>query len=136
MKSKSEKSFSHEFPKRKSRNPSLFTAALIVLLLCLASIVKIFSNSATAKTAPFVFTAAADHGRSSDTKATLNSIAALAPVFYLALGDLSYTSSEPESNWCNLVKYKDYPTNTIKRFSADFPFQLVVGNHENSPTGD
>jgi hypothetical protein len=50
--------------------------------------------------------------------------------FYLALGDLSYTSIGEETDWCNLVKSYVGPT---------FPFELVSGFHDDgreSPPND
>jgi hypothetical protein len=41
--------------------------------------------------------------------------------FYLALGDLSYTSVGEESDWCNIVKSYVGP---------NFPFELVSGFHD------
>jgi hypothetical protein len=75
----------------------------------------------------FVFTAAGDYGSSNGTTATLDLIARSGASFNLALGDLSYSSTLPESSWCDYVK---------SHVGATFPFQLVAGNHEDDYGGD
>jgi hypothetical protein len=59
-------------------------------------------------------------GSSADAIATFDKIRSAKPDFHLALGDLSYAPG-PETAWCDLVK---------KHVGPVFPFQLVVGNHE------
>lgn len=68
------------------------------------------------------FTAAGDYGQSlATTGRVLDGIAALAPDAHVALGDLSYSSTMPEEDWCDFV---------TARVGAGRPFQLVAGNHE------
>ncbi len=74
----------------------------------------------TTQAGRFVFTAVGDIGSDAEALATLDLIRPAKPDFHLALGDFSYTT-EPETVWCDLVK---------KRVGPAFPFQLVVGNHE------
>jgi hypothetical protein len=69
----------------------------------------------------FIFTAAGDYGTNDETTATLDRIARSGASFNLALGDLSYSSTLPESAWCDYVHSK---------VGATFPFQLIAGNHE------
>ena len=47
--------------------------------------------------------------------------------FVLALGDLSYSGPQSEPRWCAHV---------LTFFPADFPFQILVGNHEDDYGGD
>ena len=58
-----------------------------------------------AQTNSFIFTAAGDYGFSSDAAATLQLVGSTSPAFTLALGDLSYSSSRPEAEWC----HTDFP---------------------------
>ena len=68
-----------------------------------------------------VFSAAGDHGATSRTDSTLLRMRDLGLQFHLALGDLSYDDRTPESAWCDYIK---------SALGSSFPFQLVVGNHE------
>jgi hypothetical protein len=80
--------------------------------------------------APFQFAAAGDHNQSTTTNSSLRRLAASGVNFYLALGDLSYTSVGEESDWCNIVK---------SYVGASFPFELVSGFHDDgreSPPND
>jgi PKD repeat protein len=67
------------------------------------------------------FTAAGDFGATEDTAVVLTKSAFLSPDFTLALGDLSYGAPGGEQAWCDFVTSK---------VGADFPFQLIAGNHE------
>lgn len=67
------------------------------------------------------FVAAGDFGMTSDASATLEMMSKARPDFILALGDLSYSATLPESAWCDYVRSKVGPT---------LPFQLLSGNHE------
>jgi hypothetical protein len=69
----------------------------------------------------FTFAAVGDFGTGTDFTQTLQSIKASSSDFTLALGDFSYGKIQPESAWCELV---------TKELGADYPFQLVVGNHD------
>jgi len=73
-----------------------------------------------------VFAAAGDYGMNNDTTATLQLMARSNARFILALGDLSYSSTLPESDWCDYVKSRIGPT---------LPFQLIAGNHEGDYEG-
>jgi hypothetical protein len=79
---------------------------------------------------PFTFGAGGDIGGSSRARASLDAMAAEGIDLFVALGDLSYNNIVPEQNWCNFIKYADYPTNNILRFGPNFPFELISGNHE------
>ena len=68
-----------------------------------------------------VFSAAGDHGATSRTDSTLARMGELGLQFHLALGDLSYDDRAPESAWCDYIQ---------SALGAGFPFELVVGNHE------
>lgn len=77
-------------------------------------------KAAPASSRNFKFTAGGDHGARADTEANFSAIADANPAFHLALGDLSYSETDTESQWCDLVK----------SHLGDTPVQLVVGNHE------
>ncbi len=112
---------------------------LFLVAVYLASNLAIPQPPVAAQTASFVFTAAGDYSFSDDAAATLREIGAAAPVFNLALGDLSYSNTRLESEWCQFVK-DNINAGAGKPagdpFGQTFPFQLVTGNHENDPVGD
>lgn len=72
------------------------------------------------------FTAGGDHGANSSSDASFSAIADLNPRFHLALGDLSYSDTDSEAEWC------DY----VKGHLGNTPVQLVVGNHEDDDRPD
>jgi 3',5'-cyclic AMP phosphodiesterase CpdA len=67
------------------------------------------------------FTAAGDFGANGHTEAVLAETARLRPDLSLALGDLSYSETASERDWCGMV---------TAAVGADYPFQLISGNHE------
>ncbi|HYI32877.1 MAG TPA: metallophosphoesterase [Glaciibacter sp.] len=69
------------------------------------------------------FTASGDFSHSDDATAVLSQIASIDPELHLALGDLSYGKVGEEKSWCDLV---------TSRVGAEFPFQLISGNHESN----
>ena len=84
----------------------------------------------SASGATFQFAAAGDHNQSATTNSSLERLADSGVSFYLALGDLSYTSVGEESQWCDIVKSYVGP---------NFPFELVSGFHDDgreSPPND
>jgi hypothetical protein len=70
------------------------------------------------------FAAAGDHGANSGTAASLAALDGSGVAFYLALGDLDYDQVNPDSAWCDYVKTR------LPTLGPTFPFELVVGNHE------
>lgn len=74
-----------------------------------------------------VFTAGGDIGAGGDTDDVFAALAGDKGDFFLALGDLSYSDVEPESAWCDYVK---------GYLGAEFPVQLIVGNHEDDDLVD
>ena len=115
------------------RSPRLWFFLLVICLL-LAGLAS--NPTVRAQGTSFVFTAGGDHGApiGSDTRSSLQAIVDSGAVFHLALGDLTYTETgfEPTdgtspSPWCS----GDDPNQNIKLIIGEtFPFQLVVGNHE------
>src|SRR5713226_8647387 len=81
----------------------------------------------------FSFAASGDLDHSSSTNSSLLTLAnmqkdpASVTNFFLAIGDLSYSSSGKENQWCTLVK---------SYVGSTYPFELLSGNHEdgNEPT--
>ncbi len=67
------------------------------------------------------FTAAGDYSSSTEARNVLAGIASARPNLHFALGDFSYDREGTESEWCDLV---------TSYVGADFPFQLIAGNHE------
>ena len=78
----------------------------------------------TLPTPIFSFAAAGDHSATDNTTAMLGALKDASADFYLALGDMSYSKIEPESAWCDYVK---------GFVGADYPFEILVGNHEDRP---
>jgi len=68
------------------------------------------------------FTAAGDFGSGAGVRSVLAGMHAQNPDMALAVGDLSYSTSE-EQPWCDLV---------TSAMGAGFPFELLSGNHESS----
>ncbi len=67
------------------------------------------------------FAAAGDHGYGTQLLSTLDVLKQSQASFYLALGDMSYSSPGTETDWCNTVK---------SRLGSSYPFELAPGNHE------
>ena len=109
----------------------LFLAISVVLLLSLSlgSLIKAQNYSV-------VFAAGGDHGGpgQSDTRSSLQAVANSGAEFYLALGDMSYEESGTEptdgvspSPWCT---GSDPNKNVKLTVGENFPFELIMGNHE------
>ncbi len=69
----------------------------------------------------FTFGAGGDHGANSSSTASLDLLASSGTDFYLAIGDMSYNNITPESAWCAYVK---------QHVGDSYPFEILVGNHE------
>lgn len=82
--------------------------------------------ASTVVPASFSFAAGGDIGANSTTNASLTTLAGTGASFFLAIGDLSYDQVTPESAWCSYVK---------QRVGATYPFELLVGNHEEKTSG-
>lgn len=95
----------------------LFSSVLLLLLITLVALGQ------RAKAAPtgFSFAAAGDHAANSRASSSLDLLGASGVNFYLALGDMSYSHLVPESAWCDYVK---------SHVGANFPFEVLAGNHE------
>ncbi len=70
---------------------------------------------------PLRFSALGDVGQYKASGQVLDAIAARHDDLTLVVGDLSYRDPGEERTWCDFV---------LERFSADYPFELVAGNHE------
>ena len=75
---------------------------------------------------PFRFTAAGDFGAGTDARRVLSGIRESESEFSLALGDLGYVGIGNEPAWCEFV------TDLV---GNEYPFQLVVGNHDDGRKG-
>ena len=82
------------------------------------------TTSAAAATRSFSFGAAGDLGATANTTASLRKLDRSDAKFFLALGDLDYDMTPTDAAWCRYVK-KHLPNR-----GSRFPFELVVGNHE------
>lgn len=111
---------------------SSIIAFLFIVSIFLWQIIPRMNYLSMAQTEPsFTFTAAGDYSSNVNrTTAVLNGMnpANSGAQFNIALGDLSYGNKTPETVWCDYVKSK---------VGADFPFELIPGNHEsNGPAGN
>jgi len=70
------------------------------------------------------FAAAGDHAANSRTAASLATLDSSGADFYLALGDLDYDETSTDQAWC------DFVLSRLPTLGPSFPFELVVGNHE------
>ncbi|MBK8034391.1 MAG: DNRLRE domain-containing protein [Chloroflexi bacterium] len=77
--------------------------------------------SQTAVTGSVIFGAGGDIGANYRSDASLRAIPTSVAQFFLALGDADYDETSSDQAWCDYVR---------ARVGANFPFQLVTGNHE------
>ncbi|NUT70587.1 metallophosphoesterase [Pseudarthrobacter sp. C4D7] len=66
------------------------------------------------------FTASGDIGMGDGARSVLDVVSRLDPDFNIALGDLSYKAGA-EKDFCRMVN---------RKLGAEFPFELITGNHE------
>jgi Calcineurin-like phosphoesterase len=87
-------------------------------------------SGAQAATTPntFTFAAAGDLGANSGL-AAYNRLDSSGVDFFLALGDLDYDQTPTDEAWCDYVK-QHLPT-----LGPEFPFELLVGSHEDQDAG-
>jgi hypothetical protein len=97
------------------------SSLLLAILSLSLFLIPTGGHVVSAADATFQFAAAGDHNQSATTNSSLRRLADSGVNFYLALGDLSYTSVGEESDWCNIVKSYVGP---------NFPFELVSGFHD------
>jgi hypothetical protein len=100
------------------RTRSSLTLAILLISLFL---MPTWGHRVSAVGATFQFAAAGDHNQSATTNSSLERLADSGVNFYLALGDMSYTSVGEEGAWCNIVK---------SYVGSNFPFELVSGFHD------
>lgn len=104
----------------------LVRSVLLLSILSLVTAPQCRDKPKTSSAGDIVFAAAGDYGMSDDAANTLQLMGQSNAHFILALGDFSYSSTVPESNWCDYVRSKIGPT---------LPFQLIAGNHEDDYEG-
>ena len=106
------------------------SSLLLAILLFSFLVIPMGSQPVSAAGPSFQFASAGDHSQDVNTNSSLRLLASSGVNFYLALGDLSYTSVGEETEWCNIVKSYVGP---------NFPFELVSGFHDDgreSPPND
>ena len=72
----------------------------------------------------FSFASAGDHGANPNSAAALARLDQSDVEFYLALGDLDYDETTSDRTWC------DYVHDRLPSKGKLFPFEVLVGNHE------
>lgn len=82
------------------------------------------SGQQRAASRAFTFAAAGDLGANPATARSLAALDASSAGFFLALGDLDYDQTPSDRAWCDYVKDR-LPTK-----GGAFPFEVLVGNHE------
>ncbi len=85
------------------RTAAVLFAGLIVIVSTL------LGPSAPAVTGAVHFTAVGDLNSTANTSSVLTGIAATAPDFSIALGDLSYGTTGQEQTWCDFVTTRVAP---------------------------
>jgi len=98
-----------------------FRGVLLLSIVALVTAPQCQDKPKQSSSKAITFAAAGDFGMSNDATSTLELMARSDARFILALGDLSYSPTLPESDWCDYVKSRIGPT---------LPFQLIAGNHE------
>jgi hypothetical protein len=92
-----------------------------VALACAATATAVWPHARSSAATAFSFAVAGDLGANSNTSAVLNAAAGSGSQLFWAMGDFSYSQVTPESAWCDFVH---------ARLGANFPAELVTGNHE------
>lgn len=101
---------------------------IAVALACAVVIATAVWPHVRAKAATtFSFAVAGDLGANSNTSGVLNAVAASGPQLFWPIGDFSYSQVSPESAWCDFVH---------ARLGANYPVELLVGNHEDNDGPD
>lgn len=104
-----------------------FIASLLGLIFVISFVcIKGITTQSQAATS-FTFAAQGDYGTGYDPDTLFTKMSTLGLNFVIALGDLSYTTVGQENNWCNNVKSK---------MGANYPFELIAGNHEDDSKDD
>jgi hypothetical protein len=100
----------------------------VATLACLAAAAATLGPGSHARAdSTFSFALAGDLGANSNTSAVLNAVAASGSQLFFPMGDLSYSQVKPESAWCDFVH---------QRLGANYPAELVAGNHEDNDGPD
>src|SRR3989442_2281841 len=97
------------------------SSLLLAILLFSLFLIPTGSRVVSAAGATFQLAAAGDHEQTMTTNSSVERLSDSGVNFYLALGDLSYTSVGEESDWCNIVRSYVGP---------NLPFELVSGFHD------
>jgi calcineurin-like phosphoesterase family protein len=100
----------------------------VAALACVAAAVATLGPSSHARAdSTFSFAVAGDLGANSNTSGVLNAVAASGSQIFFPLGDLSYSQVTPESAWCDFVH---------QRLGANYPVEVVAGNHDDNDGPD
>lgn len=106
------------------------TAFSLALLLIAAQ-----TRNVSAVTTTFSFGASGDHGKAASAQGVFKAIGAQNLDLFQNLGDLSYDGSNPETEWCQLVKDNINSGASLAQgntFGENFPFMMATGNHESA----
>ena len=87
-------------------------------------------RASAAESSTVTFSAGGDFGANSNTRAVLRLADTFAANYLLALGDFDYDQTTSDAAWCDFV-HANMPSS-----GPAFPFQLVVGNHEDDTRRD
>ena len=89
-----------------------------------SSSARLSSAGTGSRSRAFTFAAAGDLGANAATAASLAALDGSTSGFFLALGDLDYDQTSSDQAWCDYVKDR------LPGKGAGFPFEVLVGNHE------
>jgi PKD repeat protein len=92
-------------------------------LLSVVALIAVASAGTSAPGGTLRFSAVGDFSSSTAARGVLAGIGAQDNDLTVALGDLSYGAGDAETAWCDLV---------TARVGAQYPFELVSGNHESN----
>jgi Calcineurin-like phosphoesterase len=105
----------------------MIMVAAVVLAVPVVIAAMLWPHARARADTTVTFAAAGDLGANNNTSAVLNAVAASGSQMFFPMGDLSYSQVTPESAWCSFVQ---------NRLGANYPVELVTGNHEDNDGPD
>ncbi|HEV8573218.1 MAG TPA: hypothetical protein VGR43_00780 [Dehalococcoidia bacterium] len=117
----------------------VFALLILAPVLLRSGVIELSGQSGTgvvevphaSATGGFTFAAGGDIGAGTKANASLAVLDQSAVEFFVALGDLDYDQTPTDEAWCDYIKQR------LPTLGPDFPFELLVGSHEDqvAPNG-
>lgn len=103
----------------------LSLGAILLLILISGGLLFIHAHSIAAQSGSgsFTFTAAGDYAQTTQTTASLKTIAQSGASFHLALGDIDESTTDTAAQWSSFIK---------SQLPSGFPFEIIPGDHDTS----